>query len=36
VGLYGLLFAGQPAAEWINVILMAGFAVAFTYFYSKK
>jgi hypothetical protein len=36
VGLYGLLFAGQPAAEWINVIIMAGFAVAFTYFYSKK
>jgi hypothetical protein len=36
VGLYGLLFAGQPAAEWINVIIMAGFAVAFIYYYSKK
>ena len=34
--LYGLLFAGLPAAEWINAILMAGFAVAFIYFYSKK
>ncbi len=36
VSLYGLLFAGQPAAYWINVIIMACFAVAFTYFYSKK
>jgi hypothetical protein len=36
VGLYGLVFAGMPAAEWINVIIMAGFAVAFIYFYSKK
>jgi hypothetical protein len=34
--LYGLLFARQPAAEWINAIIMAGFAVAFIYFYSKK
>jgi hypothetical protein len=34
--LYGLLFARQPAAEWINAILMAGFAVAFIYFYSKQ
>jgi hypothetical protein len=36
VSLYGLLFAGRPVAEWFNVIIMAGFAVAFTYFYSKK
>ena len=36
VGLYGLLFAGAPSAEWISAIMMAGFAVAFTYFYSKK
>jgi hypothetical protein len=36
VGLYGLIFAGQPAAFWINVIIMAGFAAAFTYFYTKK
>jgi len=36
VGLHGILFAGQPAAQWINVIIMAGFAVAFIYYYSKK
>jgi hypothetical protein len=36
VGLYGLLIAGQPAANWISVIIMAGFAAAFIYFYSKK
>jgi len=35
-GLYGLFFAGQPTVMWINVILMAGFAGAFGYFYSKK
>jgi hypothetical protein len=31
-----VLFAGAPAALWINVIIMAGFAAAFIYFYSKK
>jgi hypothetical protein len=36
IGLYGLIFAGQPAAEWINVIIMAGFAAAFIYFYNHK
>ena len=36
VGLYGLFFAGQPTILWVNVILMACFAVAFGYFYSKK
>jgi hypothetical protein len=36
LGLYGLVFAGLPAAEWINVIIMAGFAAAFIYFYYKK
>ena len=36
VGLYALIFAGAPAAFWINVIIMAGFAGAFIYFYSKK
>ena len=36
VNLYGVLFAGAPAALWINVIIMAGFAAAFIYFYSKK
>ncbi len=34
--LYGLLFAGLATAFWINTIIMAGFAVAFIYFYSKK
>jgi len=36
VCLYGLIFAGAPAAYWINAIIMAGFAVAFIYFFSKK
>lgn len=36
VGLYGLIFAGTPVTEWINVTIMAGFAVAFIYFYGKK
>jgi hypothetical protein len=36
VSLYGLIFAGAPAAFWTNVIIMAGFAVAFSYFYTKK
>jgi hypothetical protein len=35
VGLFGLLFGGQPSGLWINVILMAAFAGAFAYFYSK-
>ena len=35
VCLYGLIFAGAPAAFWINVIIMAGFAVAFVYYYSR-
>jgi hypothetical protein len=34
--LWGLFFAGLPAIEWINAILMAGFAAAFYYFYSKR
>jgi hypothetical protein len=34
--LYGLLFAGAPAAFWINTIILAGFGLAFLYFYSKK
>jgi hypothetical protein len=36
LSLYSLIFAGAPAAFWINAIIMAGFAVAFIYFYSKK
>ena len=36
VNLYGLIFAAAPAANWVNVIIMAGFAAAFIYFYYKK
>jgi hypothetical protein len=36
VGLFGVLLAGQPAANWISVIIMAGFAAAFIYYYTKK
>ena len=36
VNLYGVLFAGAPAAIWINVIIMAGFAAAFIYYFTKK
>jgi hypothetical protein len=36
LSLYTLLFAGAAPAFWINVIIMAGFAAAFTYFYFKK
>jgi hypothetical protein len=36
VGLFGILTAAVPAGEWVNVIIMGGFAVAFIYFYSKK
>jgi len=34
--LYGLFFEGQPPASWINAVIMAGFAVAFIYYYIKK
>jgi hypothetical protein len=36
VGLYGLLFTGLATLFWVNVIIMAGFAAAFIYFYGKK
>jgi hypothetical protein len=36
VALYGLLFTGLPALFWVNVIIMAGFAAAFIYFFGKK
>jgi hypothetical protein len=36
VSLYGVLFAGMPATMWIQVIIMAGFAAAFIYYYTKK
>jgi hypothetical protein len=36
VNLFHLIFAGAPAANWISVVIMAGFAAAFIYFYYKK
>jgi hypothetical protein len=33
--LYGLLFTGLPAVGWLNAIIHACFAAAFTYFYSR-
>jgi hypothetical protein len=36
VTLYALLFAGFPALAWINAIILAAFAVAFGWFYSRK
>jgi len=35
VALWGLLFAGFPAADWLNALVLGGFAVAFTYFYIR-
>jgi len=34
--LWGLLFAGLPSIEWLNAIIMAAFAAAFSYFYSRR
>ena len=36
VGLYGMFFAGLPSTELVNVIIMAVFAAAFAYFYTRK
>jgi hypothetical protein len=33
--LWGLIFAGLPAVEWVNAIIMACFAAAFSFFYSR-
>jgi len=33
--LWGLLFEGLPPLEWLNVILLAAFAVAFIFFYVR-
>jgi len=35
VALWGLLFAGFPTADWLNALVLGGFAVAFTYFYFR-
>ncbi|MFN2291233.1 MAG: hypothetical protein ACK2UC_08600 [Anaerolineae bacterium] len=34
--LWGLLFEGLPPLEWLNAILLAAFAVAFTVFYLRS
>ncbi len=36
VMLWGLLFAGLPVMGWVNAVILAAFAVAFVYFYSRK
>jgi hypothetical protein len=33
--LWGLMFEGLPAADWMNVLILGAFALAFTYFYSR-
>ena len=35
VGLYGLLILGMQAGYWVNVVIMACFAIGFSYFYSR-
>ena len=34
--LYALLFAGFPALGWLNVVILAAFALAFGWFYSRR
>ena len=36
VMLYALLFAGFPAGAWLNAIILAAFAVAFSIYYFRK
>ena len=33
--LWGLMFEGLPAADWMNVLILGAFVLAFTYFYSR-
>jgi len=33
--LWALLIGGMPAIGWLNAAILAGFAVAFYYFYSR-
>lgn len=35
VMLWGLIFAGLPVFGWANAVILAAFAVAFVYFYSR-
>jgi hypothetical protein len=34
--LYGLIFEGLPSGDWMNVIILGAFAVAFIFFYSRR
>jgi hypothetical protein len=36
VMLWGLIFAGVPVFGWVNAVVLAAFAVAFAYFYSRR
>jgi hypothetical protein len=36
VMLYGALFAGLPAFVWVNIVILAAFAVLFSLFYPRK
>jgi hypothetical protein len=36
VMLYGVLFAGSPAFAWVNIVILAAFAVLFSIFYPRK
>jgi hypothetical protein len=33
--MWGLMFEGLPAADWMNVLILGAFALAFIYFYSR-
>ena len=34
--LYALLFAGFPPLGWLNAVILAAFAVAFSWFYFRR
>ena len=34
--LWGLMFEGLPTADWMNVLILGAFAVAFIFFYSRR
>jgi hypothetical protein len=36
VMLWGLIFAGLPAFGWVNTVILAGFAAAFSVFYFRQ
>jgi hypothetical protein len=34
--LWGLMFEGLPTTDWMNVLILGAFAVAFIFFYSRR